>query len=101
MRPSLQKTSDVDHVISGQRWGTPAGAPATVDVHVKNGWLGYPSNDDWEINSLGIFTAKTGHRVYTIAMLTHGNPDEGYGIETIENAAEVMHRVLNYGKLAS
>lgn len=89
------------HVVAGQRWGVPAGAPATVTVHVKNGWLGFPSNADWEVNSLGIFMSKAGHRVYTIAMLTHDNPDESYGIETIENAAEVMHRVLNYGKLAS
>ena len=26
-------------VISSQRWGTPAGAPGGVTVHVKNGWL--------------------------------------------------------------
>ena len=27
------------HVISSQRWGVPAGAPSSLTVHVKNGWL--------------------------------------------------------------
>src|SRR4051794_8333204 len=29
----------MNQVISSQRWGTPAGAPSSVTVHVKNGWL--------------------------------------------------------------
>jgi len=84
-------------VISSQRWGVPAGAPKSVTVHVKNGWLPYPGSD-WEINSLGIFTTK--HRTYMIAMLTYGNPSMAYGINTIEGAAEVIHALLNPGKMA-
>jgi len=80
------------HVIASQRWGVPAGAPSSVVVHVKNGWLPYPGST-WEINSLGIFTAT--HRVYTISMLTYNNPSMGYGIFTIENVAEIIHHDLN------
>ncbi len=43
-------------VISSQRWGTPAGAPAGVGVHVKNGWL--PESSGWHVNSIGAFTGK-------------------------------------------
>jgi hypothetical protein len=88
------------HVTSSQRWGTPFGAPKTVVVHVKNGWLPYPGAN-WEINSLGIFTAVKGHRVYVMAVLTHDNPSELYGIDTIEDAAEAMHRHLNPGTRAA
>jgi hypothetical protein len=84
------------HVISSQRWGVPAGAPRSVQVHVKNGWLPYPPGGPWEINSLGIFTAP--HRVYLMAVLTYDNPSMPYGIDTIELAAQVMHRDLNPGR---
>ena len=82
------------HVIAGQRWGVPAGAPRGVHVHVKNGWLPYPGTL-WEINSIGTFTTKT--RTYLIAMLTYNNPSMAYGIDTIESAAEVIHALLNPG----
>jgi len=83
------------HVVSYQRWGVSAGAPRGVTVHIKNGWLNYPSDTNWIINSLGIFTAT--HRVYTIVVLTHDNPSEGYGIDTIEDAAEAINHDLNPG----
>jgi beta-lactamase class A len=83
------------HVIPDQRWGVPAGAPRSVRVHVKNGWLPYPTSGQWEINSIGTFT--TAHRGYLIAILTHGYQSMAYGITTIERAAEVIHRDLNSG----
>jgi beta-lactamase class A len=85
-------------VVASQRWGVPAGAPASVTVHVKNGWLPYPGSV-WEINSIGAFTA-TG-RTYAIAILTYGNSSMAYGITTIENAAVVIHHLLNPGTQAS
>ena len=88
----------MSHVTASQRWGVPAGAPKSVTVHVKNGWLPYPVSSDWEINSIGFFTSRHPYRVYTIAMLTHANPTMAYGIETIEEAAEVIHRDLNPGQ---
>lgn len=85
----------MSHVIAAQRWGVPAGAPRSVIVHVKNGWLPYPVSNDWEINSIGFFTVRQPRRVYTIAVLTHANPTMAYGIETIEDAAIAIHRALN------
>lgn len=86
------------HVISAQRWGVPAGAPGTVTVHLKNGWLPYPVSGNWEINSIGFFTHRQPRRVYILAMLTHENPTMAYGIYTIENTALVIHRDLNPGQ---
>ncbi len=82
------------HVIPAQRWGVPAGAPASLTVHVKNGWLPLPPYG-WRINSIGCFT---GHqRGYAIVVLTQRNPSMGYGIATIEKAAEVIHHQLSPG----
>ncbi len=83
-------------VISAERWGVSAGAPSNVTVHIKNGWLPYPGDDDWRINSIGAFTGKG--ITYQIAILT-GPPDgdgqgESYGITTIQDAAAVINRNL-------
>jgi len=82
-------------VIPSQRWGTPAGTPAGVTVHVKNGWL--PDGGGWHINSIGAFTGRD--RNYLIAVLTDENPAEQYGIDTVEAIARVVHRDLNDGRL--
>ena len=81
-------------VIASQRWGVPAGAPASITVHVKNGWL--PDPELWVINSIGAFTSA--HRVYRIVVLTRGDPSMTYGIDTVQNVAEVIHRDLNPGQ---
>ena len=81
-------------VIPSQRWGTPAGAPSGVSVHVKNGWLP-ESIGGWHINSIGAFT---GHgRDYMMAVLTDDNPTMAYGVATIEAVARVVHRDINAG----
>jgi hypothetical protein len=85
------------HVISSQRWGVPTGAPDSVEVHVKNGWLPYPVSSNWEINSIGFFVSHKPHRNYEIAMLTHANPSMSYGIDTIEDGVRPIHRDLNPG----
>ena len=87
----------MSHVISSQRWGVPAGAPTSVKVGVKNGWLPYPVSDNWEINSIGFFRSTKPFRDYEIAMLTHANPTMAYGINTIEGCARAIHSDLNPG----
>ncbi len=82
------------HVIPAQRWGVPGGAPASLTVHVKNGWLPLATHG-WRIHSIGCFTGH--HRGYAIVVLTQDNPTMGYGIATIERAAEVIHRQLSPG----
>jgi len=77
-------------VTPSQRWGVPAGRPAGVTVHVKNGWL--PDPTLWVINSLGDFTSS--HGDVSIAILTHENPDMAYGIDTIQAAAGTINHDL-------
>jgi beta-lactamase class A len=79
-------------VIASQRWGTPAGTGAGIAVHVKNGWLPYPTGRDWRINSLGTFAGPG--TAYQMAILTSGNPTMSYGIGTIEGAARVINRAI-------
>ncbi len=79
-------------VIPSQRWGVPAGTPAGVTVHVKNGWLPRATHG-WRIHSIGSFSGRG--RNYLIAVLTQDNPTMAYGVRTIENVAEVIHRDLN------
>jgi len=78
-------------VIPSQRWGTPAGVRPGITVHVKNGWLPLPTYG-WRINSLGCFSGLG--RSYLIVMLTDNNPTMGYGIDTIQGAAEVINHHL-------
>lgn len=86
------------HVTKSQRWGTPAGTPKHVTVHVKNGWLSR-STHGWRIHSLGTFNG-SGHD-YMMAILSHNNPSMAYGVSTVERAARVVHRDLNPGEKIS
>ncbi|MGW5445083.1 serine hydrolase [Streptomyces asiaticus] len=85
----LKLTSEV---IPSQRWGTPAGAPADAQVHVKNGWLERATNG-WRVHSLGAFTG--GDHDYTITVLSQDNATMDDGIATIEGVARAVHRDLN------
>ncbi|EST25254.1 serine hydrolase [Streptomyces roseochromogenus] len=78
-------------VVSAQRWGTPAGAPSTVSVHVKNGWL-QRSAHGWRVHSLGTFDG-TGHD-YMMSVLSQDNSTMDYGVTTIQNVAKAIHKGL-------
>ncbi|MFE0131188.1 serine hydrolase [Streptomyces sp. NPDC059037] len=78
-------------VVSAQRWGTPAGAPSGVQIHVKNGWL-QRSTHGWRVHSIGAF--KGGGHDYTISVLTHGNSTMDYGVTTIQGVAKAVHKDL-------
>ncbi|MGW9027852.1 serine hydrolase [Streptomyces sp. NPDC055722] len=78
-------------VISSQRWGTPAGAPSGVSVHVKNGWL-QRATHGWRIHSVGTFNGR-GHD-YMITVLTQDNSTMSYGVTTIQNVAKAIHKDL-------
>ncbi|WP_328496190.1 class A beta-lactamase-related serine hydrolase [Streptomyces sp. NBC_00414] len=81
----------MNKVISSQRWGTPAGAPASVSVHVKNGWLSR-STHGWRVHSVGTF--KGGGHDYTISVLTQDNSTMNYGVTTIQAVARAIHKDL-------
>jgi beta-lactamase class A len=89
-------------VTPSQRWGVPAGAPHSLVVHVKNGWLPLAPYG-WRINSIGAFTANSnkhsGQR-YSIVVLTQDNPTMDYGIDTVEAIARAVNRALNPGTIA-
>ncbi|OLZ69789.1 hypothetical protein AV521_15665 [Streptomyces sp. IMTB 2501] len=78
-------------VIPAQRWGTPAGAPSTVSVHVKNGWL-QRSAHGWRVHSLGTFDG-AGHD-YMLSVLSQDNSTMDYGVTTIQNVAKAVHKDL-------
>ncbi|WRZ92791.1 class A beta-lactamase-related serine hydrolase [Streptomyces sp. NBC_01007] len=78
-------------VVSSQRWGTPAGAPSTVAVHVKNGWLSRSSNA-WRVHSLGTFNG--GGHDYMMSVLTVGSSTMDYGVATIQGVAKAIHKDL-------
>ncbi|MFJ4519563.1 serine hydrolase [Streptomyces sp. NPDC088810] len=78
-------------VVADQRWGTPAGAPSSVSVHVKNGWL-QRSTHGWRVHSLGTFNG-AGHD-YMITVLTQDNSTMDYGVATIQNVAKAIHKDL-------
>ncbi len=79
-------------VIGSQRWGIPVGAPTSLTVHVKNGWLPLPTHG-WRIHSIGCFTGRGGG--YIIVVLTLDNPTMAYGIATVEAVAKVINHDLN------
>ena len=81
----------MNQVISSQRWGTPYGAPSTVTVHVKNGWL-QRSTHGWRVHSLGTFNG--GGRDYMMSVLTQDNSTMSYGITTIQGVAKAIHKDL-------
>ncbi|AJP05184.1 lipoprotein LppW [Streptomyces cyaneogriseus subsp. noncyanogenus] len=88
-RAYIQKL--MGQVVSSQRWGTPAGAPSSVSVHVKNGWL-QRSTHGWRVHSLGTF--KGAGRDYMITVLTQDNSTMNYGVTTIQNVAKAIHKAL-------
>ncbi|WP_405993165.1 serine hydrolase [Streptomyces sp. NBC_00986] len=81
----------MNQVISSQRWGTPSGAPSTVTVHVKNGWL-QRSTHGWRVHSLGTFNG--GGHDYMMSVLTQDNSTMSYGITTIQGVAKAIHKDL-------
>ncbi|MFJ4897051.1 serine hydrolase [Streptomyces sp. NPDC088727] len=79
-------------VVPSQRWGTPAGAPASATVQLKNGWL-RRSTHGWRVHSIGAFTGR-GHD-YALSVLTQDNRTMNDGVHTIQAVARAVHKDLN------
>ncbi|MER5937866.1 serine hydrolase [Streptomyces sp. NPDC001928] len=84
----------MSQVVPSQRWGTPYGVPSGISMAVKNGWLRRDTNG-WRVHSVGAFKGR-GHD-YTITVLTHGNRDMNYGMNTIQRVAKAIHKELAAG----
>jgi hypothetical protein len=81
----------MEHVEADQNWGVSGGVPSGTTVAVKNGWLPLAGHG-WQVNSIGWVH---GHgRNYVLAVLTVGNPDEQFGIDTIEAIAHSIYSQL-------
>jgi hypothetical protein len=97
LRPRYSATALylMEHVIGFDYWGVTAGPSHGTTVAVKNGWLPVPGG--WQINSIGMVR---GHdRFYLIAVMTNGNADEGYGIDTIEGISRIVWASLRDHRL--
>lgn len=82
----------MNRVVPEQRWGTPAGAPATATVQVKNGWLPRDTHG-WRVHSVGVFTG--GGHDYGMVVLSQDNRTMDDGVATVEGAARAVNRDLN------
>lgn len=84
-------------VVRDQAWGVTAGAPRTVKVHLKNGWLPRATHA-WRVHSIGIArpaALAASATDYRIALLSHDNPSMRYGVRTLEGISLVVHRGLS------
>ncbi|MGW8886108.1 serine hydrolase [Streptomyces sp. NPDC055749] len=87
----------MNEVIAGQDWGVSAGAPDDVTIHLKNGWLPRATHG-WRVHSIGTFTGAG--RDYRMALLSHDNASQKYGVRTLERIATAVHRSLGDSKAA-
>jgi hypothetical protein len=79
----------MEDVTPSQRWGISGGVPSRAKVALKNGWLPLNSSStDWQVNSIGRVSGAG--RDYLMAVLTTGDPDEQYGIDTISQLAATV-----------
>ena len=77
----------MEHVISSQRFGVPAGVPSNVDVGVKNGW-DTEGDEGWQINTVGYVQSKK--NPYLLVVMTHQNPSEAYGMATVSGVSKLV-----------
>ncbi len=69
----------MEHVIEGQQFGLGWGSPARATVAMKDGWY-KETPIGWQVNTTG-FVQFQG-RFYLVTIMTEGDPDETYGIDT-------------------
>lgn len=77
----------MENVASSQRFGVAVGPPAAATVGLKDGW--YPETDTgWQLNSAG-FVHYRG-RFYLAVIMNTYNPDETYGIDTLDEISQLI-----------
>jgi hypothetical protein len=84
----------LNHVVSDQRWGVSGGMPPGATADLKNGWvpLDGMGGPDWQVNSAG--WVHGGGVTFLLSVMTTGNPNKEYGVETIDGVAKIVERVL-------
>jgi hypothetical protein len=77
----------LSHIAGYESWGIPAIArPLGYDVFFKAGWR--PSPDTFLVHQIARLE-KDGHR-FSLAIMTDGDPDMGYGIDTIQGTTQAL-----------
>ncbi len=77
----------LSNIASYESWGIPAIArPLGYDVFFKAGWR--PSPDTFLVHQIARLE-KDGHR-FSLAIMTDGDPDMGYGIDTIQGTTQAL-----------
>jgi hypothetical protein len=71
-------------IVARQRWGIPPAVPQGWHIRFKGGWA--PEAAGWKINQVAQITNGDGR--LALAVLTRGNPSQGYGHATIKGVAE-------------
>ena len=80
-----------------QTWGVGAPKSASVQVHLKNGWVQFKSTDGlWAVNSMG--TVDGDNRDYRMAVMTR-LPDFATGRETTSEVGRQVFSELGSGTL--
>ena len=75
-------------IVSYERWGIPHGVPHGWHPYFKGGW--FSDDDGWRVHQAALL--RNGGRRISIAVLTRGNPDLGYGAATIAGVtARLLH----------
>jgi hypothetical protein len=76
-------------IVDYESWGIPAIArPLGYAVFFKGGWR--PSPDTYLVHQIA--RVEGHHHTFSIAVMTDGDPDMGYGIDTIEGATAALLR---------
>lgn len=82
----------MQNVVSWERFGLPTGVPARATVGLKNGW--YPEKaTGWQVNTSGYVHYR--HCYYLAAVMTAHNPDEAYGLDTVDMVSQDLWNILS------
>jgi len=81
----------MESVVPSERFGISHGVPPRVTVALKNGWVPFESGL-WQVNSIGWVNGDG--RDYIAAVLTASDPDEQYGIGTVDNFGAMVYQAL-------
>jgi Beta-lactamase enzyme family len=79
----------MEGVTPSQRFGVPNGVPVRAVVGVKDGWY-HERATGWQVNSAGY--VHLGAVTYLAVVMTARNPDERYGIDTVNTVGELLWR---------
>lgn len=81
------EASLMQNVDTFERFGLGTGPPPTATIGLKDGYYPEPITG-WQINSAGY--VHLGSRFYLGVIMTSHNPNEGYGIDTVNEVAKLI-----------